>query len=171
VWLLDPTQTQANIATPEREPWIGELYASFGHGTERSWDEATRYCFISAGGGAWYRNTLNLLNVGDRIWVKAPGYGFVGVGRVKGRAVPAADYMIATPEGDKPALEVLKEGNYHRQFVDDPEKTEIFVPLTWLQTVPLDQAVQEDVWQPEYGLQANDAQVAFHSRSAETAVS
>jgi hypothetical protein len=73
-----------------------------------------RYGFISAGGGSWYSNSLNLLPVGDRIWVKAPKYGFVGVGRVKGRPVRAAEYLLPTPEGDKPALDVLQEASYHR---------------------------------------------------------
>ena len=59
-----------------------------------------------------------------------------------GPVIPAADYTIATPTGDKPALEVLKDGHYQRQFVTDPEKSEYFVPVKWLQTVPLDQAVQ-----------------------------
>lgn len=145
-WLLDPIQTQANVTTSsksEKEPWNGEVYASFGEGMGRSWAEAAKYGFISAGGGAWYSNTLNLLSVGDRIWVKAPGHGFVGVGRVKGAPVPASDYRIATPEGERPVLNVLKEAHYHRKYADDPEKTEYFVPVDWLQTVPLDQAIQE----------------------------
>jgi hypothetical protein len=53
-WLLDPVQTQANATTSQeraREPWIGEIYASFGQGATRSWNEAVRYGFISAGGG------------------------------------------------------------------------------------------------------------------------
>jgi hypothetical protein len=145
-WLLDPAQTQVNATSApigEKEPWNGEFYASFGHDSERSWAEAQRHGFISAGGGSWYSNTLNLLEVGDRVWVKVPKHGFVGVGRVKGLRVPFAEFTIATPEGDRRAGEVLKEGNYLRQFADDPEKAEYFVPIEWLQTVPLDKAVQE----------------------------
>lgn len=145
-WLLDPVQTQANVVTSQeraREPWIGELYASFGHGPTRSWDEAMRYGFISAGGGTWYSNSLNLLAAGDRIWVKAPKYGFVGVGRVKGKPIRAAEFTVQTPEGDKPALEVLHQASYHREWAEDAEKSEYFVPVEWLQTVPLEQAVQE----------------------------
>ena len=53
-WLLDPAETQANVMVAparEKEPWNGEIYASFGHGESRSWDEAVRFGFISAGGG------------------------------------------------------------------------------------------------------------------------
>ena len=142
-WLVDPAQTQVNAAVPpgkEKEPWNGEIYASFGESRDRTWSEAVRYGFISAGGGPWYSNSLRLLDVGDRIWVKAPGHGFVGVGRVKGQPVPAGEFKVSTPTGDRPALEELK-ANYHRQFAFDSEKAEYFVPVEWLQTVPLEQAI------------------------------
>lgn len=146
-WLLDPVQTQVSAATPgkarEKEPWNGEFYASFGHGLERSWAEARRYGFISAGGGTWYSNTLKLLSPGDRIWVKAPGHGFVGVGVVQGPAQVMRDFRIQTPEGERPAEEVLAGASYLREFLDDPERAEWFVPVTWTATVPLEQAVSE----------------------------
>ena len=50
---------------------------------------------------------------------------------------------MAAPEGDVPVLEVAKGGSYHREFVNDPERCEYFVPTTWLQTVPLENAVKE----------------------------
>ncbi|MGV9007298.1 MAG: endonuclease NucS domain-containing protein [Brevundimonas sp.] len=150
-WLLDPVHTQVSAtAAPkargarESEPWNGEFYASFGIGDQRrSWDEARRYGFISAGGGTWYSNTLNLLDAGDRIWVKSPGHGFVGMGVVTGRAQPAGEFRITTPEGERPALYVLTEGDYHRAFADDPERSDWFVPVRWVHTVSLDQAVNE----------------------------
>ncbi len=145
-WLLDPVHTQASAAIRpdrEKEPWNGEFYASFGHGSVRSWNDARKYGFICAGGGAWYSNTLNLLNTGDRVWVKAPGFGFVGVGEVLGPPVAAVDFSIATPEGEQPALSLLQEASYHREFEADPERTEYFVPVRWLHAVPLDQAINE----------------------------
>ena len=39
-------------------------------------------------------------------------------------------------------LEVVKGGSYHRQFIDDPERMEYFVPVRWLQTLPLEKAVK-----------------------------
>jgi len=111
-WLIDPGETQIKVTQSKEgpnEPWNGELYASFGHGPSRSWPEAMRHGFISAGGGAWYSNSLNLLAPGDRIWVKAPKYGFVGVGKAKGKLVPAQEFTLPTPEADRPALEVLHE--------------------------------------------------------------
>jgi hypothetical protein len=141
-WLIDPVEVQVQSAGVvrgrEQEPWNGEFYVSFGEGSDRLWDEAVRYGFISGGGGAWYSNTLRMLNEGDRVWVKVPGRGFVGVGIVSGPRTATADFVI----NGQPALTVL-QGNYHRQFEADPEKAEYFVPVRWLQTVPTAQAVQE----------------------------
>ncbi|MFY9854528.1 MAG: nuclease [Terracidiphilus sp.] len=145
VWLLDPVRTQINVAASEKskEPWNGEFYCSFGDEKARSWQEAVRYGFISGGGGSWYSKTLQLLNPGDRVWVKVPGRGFVGVGRVTGRVQRAADFKVTTPQGDVSVLDVIDSASYHLSYVDDQEKTEYFVPVRWLQTVPLDSAIQE----------------------------
>ena len=145
-WLLDPVRTQVSAATaPDgpNEPWNGEFYCSYGHSETRSWVDAIEFCFICGGGGAWYSKTLQLLNPGDRIWVKVPGSGFVGVGRVTGRAQPASTFKVNTSDGELPVLDAAKRGSYHREFIDDPERCEYFVPVQWLQTVPLEQAVQE----------------------------
>ena len=139
-WLLDPSEVQVNasaISRSEKEPWNGEYYASFGHSEERCWDEARAHGFISAGGGEWYSNTLKQLKRDARIWVKAPSFGFVGVGRVTGTRQSSTEFQI----NDKSALDVLK-ANYHRD-VNDIERMEYFVPVRWLDTVEIDKAVQE----------------------------
>jgi Endonuclease NucS len=145
-WLLDPVHTQVKaIPTNDSptEPWNGEFYVSFGHDANRTWTEALKYGFVSAGGGAWYTRTLQLLNPGDRIWVNVPRMGYVGVGRVTGRAQSAVEFKLAAVSGERPALEVLNEGDYHRESMSDPERSEWFVPVRWIKTMPLEKAVQE----------------------------
>ncbi|MBI5113206.1 MAG: DUF91 domain-containing protein [Rhodovulum sp.] len=147
-WLLDPVETQVAAVTTSRgtvsEPWNGEYYACFGQNSDRDWDEARRYGFISAGGGAWYSGTLRLLKPGDLVWVKVPGRGFVGVGRVRGAAVPAAEFELIGADGtEQPALSVLTKGSYLRDSLDDPERREVFVPIDWAETRPLSEAVNE----------------------------
>lgn len=147
-WLLDPVETQAAAATGSsasaKEPWNGEYYASFGHGLGRDWEEARKFGFISAGGGSWYSGTLSLLQAGDLVWVKAPGHGFVGVGIVRSARIPAPDFTLSDGDGVlKPALGVLKAATYHREFIDDPERAEYFVPIEWCETRPLSEAVNE----------------------------
>lgn len=52
------------------------------------------------------------------------------VGEVTGKAEPASNFEI----GGLPVKDVLKNGDYHFQFIDDEEKCEYFVPVEWLDT-------------------------------------
>ncbi|MFZ6870462.1 endonuclease NucS domain-containing protein [Undibacterium sp. Di27W] len=143
-WLRDPLLAQVTV-TPigEAEPWNGEYYHSFGDSATRSWSDAVKYGFICGGGGAWYSRTIKQLNPGDRIWANVPGSGYVGVGIVTGHMQAASDFKVNTPEGERNILEVAKNGNYHAAYTNDPERSEYFVPVNWIKTFPLNQAVQE----------------------------
>jgi uncharacterized protein YeaO (DUF488 family) len=147
-WLIDPGETQANVASTtkskgDREPWNGEYYVSFGDMDSRSWDDARQYGFISGGGGPWYSQTLKLLSPGDRVWVKIPKTGYVGVGRVAEAVRPVREFKVQTPSGERPALDVLKHADRYKPSADDPEKAEYFVRVAWLDTVPESKAVNE----------------------------
>jgi uncharacterized protein YeaO (DUF488 family) len=146
-WLIDPGETQANASSGtsrsgEREPWNGEYYVSFG-GKSRSWEEASKFGFISGGGGSWYSQTLKLLKPGDRIWVKIPKTGFVGVGRVTESMRPVDEFLVKTPEGEKSLLELSRHAAMYEQRKDDPDKAEYFVGVEWLDTVPEQKAFNE----------------------------
>lgn len=147
-WLIDPGETQANVASTtkakgETEPWNGEYYVSYGPTASRSWEDARHYGFISAGGGSWYTQTLKLLSPGDRIWVKIPKTGYVGVGRITEAVLPSKEFKVQTPSGERPALDVLKHADRYKLRADDPDKAEYFVRVTWLDTVPEAKAVNE----------------------------
>jgi len=145
-WMIDPVEAQVSTGTRsqgEREPWNGEFYVSFGDGEARSWEEARRYGFISGGGGPWYSRTLKVLSPGDRVWVNVPQGGFVGVGRVSGVRQRVSESKLATSEGEKSSLDVLKEGHYHRNYANDPDRAEYLVPVQWNEAVPLASAFRE----------------------------
>ncbi len=145
-WLIDPVKAQVNTASPVQssDPWNGEFYCSFGESKSRSWQDAVEYGFVCGGGGKWYSRTLQLLSPDDRIWVKIPDTGFVGVGRVTGRITPASEYKVKNKEGSEvPVLAAAKRGNYHSDKIDNPDECEYFVPVQWLQTVPKQQAFYE----------------------------
>ena len=147
-WLIDPSETQAHVAQTskrkgEKEPWNGEFYVSFGDTSSRSWEDARRYGFISAGGGSWYTQTLKLLTPGDRVWANIPRTGFVGVGRVTEAVRPVGEFTVPTSSGERAALDVLTHADRYRPNADDPEKAEHFVRVTWLDTVPESKAVEE----------------------------
>ena len=142
VWLIDPGEAEEKV-TKKRggEPWNGEFYVSFGEGKERHWTDAQRYGYIAAGGGAWYSKTLDTLEVGGRIWVNVPGQGYVGVGIVLDKAKPITEFRLADSSGKKVLItELLKD-------IPSPEKPndllEYYVPVKWIKTVPLNQAVKE----------------------------
>ncbi len=144
-WLIDPGETQANVAvtaeatSDKKEPWNGEFYVSYGG---RSWEDARMYGFISAGGGTWYSGTLRLLNPGDRVWVKIPGTGYVGVGRVTEARQPCAEFLINTAQGERTARDVLR-GKHEHDEDDHPDLTEYYVRVNWLDTVPEEDAFNE----------------------------
>lgn len=149
-WLLDPIETQSfpvfvrsrNERSPQ-ENWNGEYYACFGSDDTRSWEEASQYGFISAGGGIWYSQKLFLPKVGDRVWVNSPGDGYVGVGLVMSEPMPMKDFTISTDAGEVAATDILKLGNYHRDHIDDMELCEYFLPIKWLEIRTLKDAVSE----------------------------
>ncbi|MBL8311573.1 MAG: DUF91 domain-containing protein [Burkholderiales bacterium] len=147
-WMIDPIETQGNAsASPARsgetEPWNGEFYASFGPAERRSWDDARKFGYISAGDGSWYSRTLGLLNPGDRVWVKIPGTGYVGVGRVLERMMPVAEFMHEAPEGLRPVLPELKHAGQYSPKMNDEELSEYIVRVQWLDTVDESKAVNE----------------------------
>lgn len=143
-WLLDPGETQANVAVSstasDKEPWNGEFYVSYGG---RSWEDAVQFGFISGGGGSWYSQTLKLLAPGNRVWVKIPKVGYVGVGIVVEAVQAAKDFNVQTPHGERLALDVLEDAERYRRNMDDPEKSEYFVRVKWLDTVAESNAINE----------------------------
>jgi hypothetical protein len=148
VWLIDPSETQANAAVTttskgDKEPWNGEFYVSFGDETSRSWADAMRYGFISAGGGTWYSKTLKLLSPGDRVWVNLPKRGYVGVGEVVQAAQPAKTFTVSTETGEQLAMAVLQHGSRYMETADNPELSEYFVRVKWLHAAPASKAFNE----------------------------
>ena len=145
-WLREPSM--AEIIPPEKPvgEWNGEYYVSFGVlGSEgRTWEEAIRYGFISAGGGSWYTNTLSLLTPGDRVWVNIPGLGYVGVAEVVDSRVPVDEFLVDDSKGNKvPICSLDLSASKMNRASDNPEKAEYLVPVKWIKTVPENQAIKE----------------------------
>ncbi len=146
-WLIDPGETQANVVTTARgkhanEPWNGEYYVSYGPSSARSWEDARKFGFIDASGGPWYIRTLSLLSPGDRIWVKTQA-GYVGVGEVTEEVCAMGEFMVETPNGEKPVLDVLTFADRYRSDAEDPERAACFVRVRWIDTVPEADAMSE----------------------------
>jgi len=142
VWLIDPGEAEEKERKKRGEgQWNGEYYVSFGEGKERHWADAQHFGYIAAGGGAWYSKTLDTLEVGGRIWVNVPGEGYVGVGKVLDKPKPITEFRLTDASGKKvPISELVKD-------IPSPDKPsdqlEYYVPVQWIKTVQLSQAVSE----------------------------
>jgi hypothetical protein len=145
-WLIDPVETEnkaSSVYAASRGPWNQEYYVSFGDDQKRRlWEEAREYGFISGGGGKWHSQTLFLLSEGDRIWVNVPNSGYVGVGRVTGQPIKASEFRVEVDGKEVPFLEVAK-ADYGRADSDNENLAEYFVPVRWIDTRPLTEAISE----------------------------
>ncbi len=145
-WLVDPRKAEVTgTGKPKhREPWNGrDFYVSLGDSRHRTWEDCVEYGFVSGGGGKWYSETLNLLFPGARVFVNLPGIGYVGVGEVKGKAVPITEFEVQHNGHRVPVLEAPLRATDLKEHAEDPEKYEYFVPVEWIKTVPKGQAYWE----------------------------
>jgi len=149
-WLVDDTRVASGEgskkASGKREPWNGhDWYVSFGEEPGgRSWDDARRYGFVSAGGGVWYSRTLRSLPIGARVFVCIPGsgLGYVGVGTVTGEAMPFDDAVLTVDGAETKMVDLPLVGAYsHDNGAQDND--EYIVPVDWIATVDRADAVWE----------------------------
>lgn len=140
-WFVDPSTTQVSTGeSGQKGPWNGEFYVSYGVDEDRKWDDGRKYGFITASGGPWYTRTLEMLDVGDRVWVNIPATGYVGVGIVNGTALPYEDFTVSVGETVIPIASAETLGNYATL---DKDSAAWFVPVEWVATVPESEAVRE----------------------------
>lgn len=145
-WLIEPDQAEAKVVEKrEKLPWNGEYYVSYGADDKRDWEEARKYGFVSAGGGAWYSRTLGLLEVGGRIWVNiSGGVGYVGVGQVVDKAVPIDEFTVDNGTGKMvPITSLPLKAAGHCTLAIDADKAEHMVRVKWIKTVPMSEAIKE----------------------------
>lgn len=130
-----------------RKKWNGEHYVCYGPEKYRSWAVAAKYGFISAGGGSVFIKPLRSLEPGSRIWVYAPGKGYVGVGIIEEPMVMADNFLVKGPTGEKLPITRLrpipKSSFITSKHLRDPERGERLVRVGWLKKVTLEKAVRE----------------------------
>lgn len=141
-WLRDPTGVQVDPEARTAEKWNGEFYVSFGN--DYDWEQARKLGYIAAGGGQWYSRTLQTLEKGGRIWVNSPGNGYVGVGIVRGEPATAREFeVVDADQVRKPLAELDTVDPELIANLDNAGNEDYVVPVEWVETVPLTQAVRE----------------------------
>jgi len=143
-WLVQPTQEEESSRRPAR--WNREHYVSFGY--QRDVVEAgLEYGFFVGGGGEWYSRSMDMLSVGDRVWVYLPrklfgsNNGFVGVARVTEPRQPVDDFTVEKEGEQVPITSVVATSLGLEK--DDPDKADYAVRLEWIHVLPIGQAVWE----------------------------
>jgi hypothetical protein len=147
-WLLDEATVPAGSGDRRggsREPWNGrDWYVSFGEEPQgRHWDEARKYGFVSAGGGAWFSRTMRSLPVGARVFAHIPQVGYVGVGTVTGEATRFDDAVVQVDGQQQKLPELLPADRYHHTAADAEDTAEYVVPVAWISTRPREKAVRQ----------------------------
>lgn len=142
-WFRDPTgTTESGDTSPTTSKWNGEYYVSMG--VDYDWEQARKYGYISAGGGEWYSRTLTLLEPEGRIWVNMPGHGYIGVGIVKGSRQLPTEFMVTRDDGTQVPLSNLDRVDPEVMAgINEPGKENYVVPVQWIKTVPVSQAIKE----------------------------
>ncbi|MCP2337351.1 endonuclease NucS domain-containing protein [Actinomadura rupiterrae] len=145
-WLMDEATITAaeSKSQSKKEPWNGsDWYIAFGEEDNvRSWKDARRYGFVSAGGGDWFSRTLRSLPVGARVFVHIPKAGYVGVGTVTQEAQPYEDAELRVDGELRRMTDLdLEAGYQHNVPDDDQDRREWAVAVEWIKTVPREEAL------------------------------
>ncbi|NUW05962.1 DUF91 domain-containing protein [Streptomyces sp. CAI-21] len=149
-WLIDDAEATAPSAgskgRAKQEPWSGtDWYVSFGDEPGgRSWDDALRYGFVSAGSGEWFSRTIRSLPLGARVFTHIPRTGYVGVGTVSGEPQPFEDAVLTVDGARRRMADLPLEGAYRVAGEGAPgegeDRREWIAPVTWGHAVPRESA-------------------------------
>ena len=144
-WFEEDMEEASPAVLSRKGPWNGEYYVSFGEFGVRSWEDARKYGFISAGAGSWYSKTLYMLSAGDRVWVNIPGTGFVGVGVVESSPTLAKEIKFTVNGKEKlmTKLDLVGTYSHEKEKEDYEEYAEYVVKVRWIKTVGTNNAVRE----------------------------
>lgn len=113
----------------------GLYYVNVGEGEHRSWDDCRQYGFLSAGQHKKYSDPLKTLEVGDLVAAYLKNNGYVGIGKVKEKAVRVTEFLF----NNKPLKEYnLKVPNIFDN--SDNDNAEYLVKIEWIKTVDKVQA-------------------------------
>jgi hypothetical protein len=136
-WLIEPSEAEARstqaITQKKSDPWNGrDFVVNIGQGPHRTWEDCSKYGFVSGGGGRWYSGSLRQLFPGARVFANIPGEGFVGVGIVKAEALPIKDFIVKDKNSEpKRLLDMALAAPSMNENADDPDLCEYVVAVEW----------------------------------------
>jgi hypothetical protein len=136
-WVVDPAELEERIGvevTDTERVWTGLWHFNLGAHEGRSWEDARRYGFVSAGGGAKWRDEISKLPVGAHLYTYINGAGYCGGGTVTSTAVRADRFKLNGEAGSLRGLPL--ESEVWLRHADDDEIAEYVVGVDWKKAVP-----------------------------------
>lgn len=109
----------------------GFYYYNVGEGPHRNWDDYRKFSFISAGQGARWRDAMLGFQRGDAVAAYLKRYGYVGIGKLTGRARPIREVVI----GQKPLLGQDLCCHGMDDNAESDELCEYVAPVKWVAVV------------------------------------
>lgn len=139
-WLIDPDeaaeQAERRDTNKKQQPWNGQdYYVAFREEQWRSWDDAVKYGFLSAGRGRKYTRLLEGLQPGRRVAAYIPKIGYVGVGTVTSVATPMKDFPFVVDDQLRQVTDLTFSAPDALHDLDNPDLSEWLIGVTWHQTV------------------------------------
>jgi len=132
-WLRDPEEP------PTDSEWSGFWFFNIGEeGGYRNWDDCWTYGYIGAGQGKRYRNTMQNLEIGDKIFAYLGGKGYVGYGEVVKEAQMIKDFVVESKQ--KRLLELELNAPNAGTNIDDPDMSEWVAGVKWMEKFDRDHA-------------------------------
>jgi hypothetical protein len=119
-------------------------YINVGEGPTRHWDDCKKYEFLAAGGGKVYSDPIKSLDPNNIVVAYLKKYGFVGIGVVQEKAVPVDLFLF---KGRTLKNVVLSQPAMFKN-IDNKEKIEYLVKVSWVKTFEREQAR----WEKKSGL-------------------
>ena len=109
------------------------------------WPIAHKYGLGNAGGGSWYWKPLRNLEPGHRVFAYVSRAGYVGIGRITGKVIPARDAEVEIDGRPQPLLDQPDVSAAWKQGAasEDSQVTEMVVPVEWLAARPVEEAFWE----------------------------
>jgi hypothetical protein len=121
----------------------GLYLVNVGQGEHRCWDDCRDFGFLSAGQGKNWSEPIRTLEIGDIVVAYLKKHGYVGIGRVKEKAVKVNDFKV----NGKSLKELsLKIPNIFEN--SDNDKSEYLVRIEWIISFEAKSAK----WESNYGL-------------------
>jgi len=139
-WLVEPTAEEPAAAKPGR--WNGEFYAIFGYPQDVV-EAGLQYGFLLAGGGEWYWKSMDMLNVGDRLWMNfGAGKGFGAMGVVTKTRTPIDEFTVQQGGVAVPITDAVKSSELVT-LAEDADNVTYAVGVEWTHQVPYNKGIWE----------------------------